>query len=146
MTKRIIYFDNAATTCPKPELVYVAQDEFSRRTANPGRGAHKLALDSARTVFEARSEAAAFLGVKQAERLIFTPGCTYSINMALKGMGLKRGDVVVVSAVEHNAVMRPLQQLVSEAGIVVLMVPYAAKGVVDMHALIKIMLEKHPRL
>jgi cysteine desulfurase family protein len=146
MTKRIIYFDNAATTCPKPEAVYVAQDEYSRRTANPGRGAHKLALESARTVFETRNEAAAFLGINQAERLIFTPGCTYSINMALRGLGLKRGDVVVVSAVEHNAVMRPLQQMASEIGIVVLMIPYAAKGVVDMHALIKIMLEKHPRL
>jgi len=146
MSKRIIYFDNAATTCPKPEAVYLAQDEYSRRTANPGRGAHKLALDSARTLFEARTEAAAFLGIKQAERLIFTPGCTYAINMAIKGLGLKSGDVVVVSAVEHNAVMRPLQQLASEIGIVVLMVPYAAKGVVDMHALIKIILEKHPRL
>ena len=146
MTRKITYLDNAATTFPKPEVVYQAQDEYSRLAANPGRGAHKLAMESARRLFEARNSVAALLGIKNVERLVFTPGCTYSINMALKGLGLKADDVVMVGALEHNAVMRPLRQLEQEVGIKVAFLPYAAKGVVDLHSFIEGMLKVHPRL
>lgn len=146
MKTRITYFDNAATTCPKPELVYSAQDKYTRRAANPGRGAHKLALDSARTIFDTRTSAAALLGIKQPERLIFTPGCTYAINMALKGLPWRAGDVVLTTSLEHNAVMRPLRQLEALLGIKVVPVPYAKKGIIDMHKFISAMLDLHPRL
>jgi cysteine desulfurase family protein len=146
MTKRIIYFDNAATTCPKPEAVYAAQDDYSKRAANPGRGAHRLALDSARTVFETRTMLAEFLGTKNADRLIFTPGCTYSINMALQGLSWNEGDTVVVSSMEHNAVMRPLRLLEKTRGVRTIVVPYAKRGIIDMHAFIKTLLDVHPRL
>src|SRR5262249_37726014 len=86
-----IYLDNAATAFPKPEEVYKAQDHAFRNCGNPGRGAHKFAIDSARTVFEARASISEFLGVGDPSRLVFTPGCTYSINIALRGLGLKRG-------------------------------------------------------
>lgn len=145
MSKRTIYFDNAATSFPKPEAVYAAQDAYSRRAANPGRGAHKPALDSARWIFEARLATARFLGLSHPERLIFTPGCTYSINMALKGLPLSRGDSIIISAAEHNAVMRPLHRLQVERGIRIITVPYAKKSVVDMHALIRTLLDERPR-
>jgi cysteine desulfurase/selenocysteine lyase len=146
MKKRIIYLDNAATTCPKPEEVYRVQDEYSRRCANPGRGAHTLALDSAKTIFQTRTAAAELLGIRQPERLVFTPGCTYSVNTALMGLTWNAGDTVVVSAFEHNAVMRPLARLQRLYGIRVETVPYDKKGVVDMRAFIKILLDNHPRL
>ncbi len=73
-------------------------------------------MEAARTVFSARTAVAEFLGVAS-ERLIFTPGCTHSINYVLKSFPLKSGDAVVVSALEHNAVMRPLHQLERERGI-----------------------------
>jgi cysteine desulfurase family protein len=146
MKTRIIYFDNAATTCPKPETVYSAQDRYARKAANPGRGAHRLALESARVLFETRNAAAGLLGIKQPERLIFTPGCTYSINMALKGLPWQAGDVVLTSALEHNAVMRSLRQLMVQEGVQVVTIPYAKKGVLDMHKFISAMLELHPRL
>ena len=146
MTRKITYLDNAATTFPKPEVVYLAQDEYSRQAANPGRGAHRLAMESARSVFEARNSVAALLGIKNVERLVFTPGCTHSINMALKGLGLQADDVVMVSSLEHNAVMRPLRQLEQEVGIKVAFLPYAAKGIVDLHSFIEGMLKVHPKL
>lgn len=117
MDRQILYFDQAATSYPKPEVVYKAHDEALRHAANPGRGGHRLAMDAARAVFEARVSIAEFLGITQAQRLIFTPGCTHSINMALKGWPWQAGDAVVTSSMEHNAVMRPLRQLQDSAGI-----------------------------
>jgi len=146
MNRKITYFDNAATTFPKPEAVYQAADQYFRLAANPGRGAHSLAMVSAQTVFGTRIAAAELLGIKQAQRLIFTPGATYSINFALQGFRWNSGDVVIVSALEHNAVMRPLRWLEETRGIIVKVLPYAEKGVIDLHSLIKLMLESHPRL
>lgn len=146
MTRKTIYFDNAATTFPKPEVVYQAADQYLRTAANPGRGAHHMAMSAANTMFEARVAAAGLLGVKDAQRLIFTPGCTYSINYALLGFPWKSGDVVLVSALEHNAVMRPLRWLEQTRGIVVKVLPYASKGIIDLHSFIGTMLETHPRL
>jgi cysteine desulfurase/selenocysteine lyase len=146
MTRKTIYFDNAATTFPKPEVVYQAADQYLRSAANPGRGAHQMAMASATSVFETRTSTAELLGIKNAERLIFTPGCTHSINYALMGIQWQAGDVVLVSALEHNAVMRPLRHLEETKGIVVKVLPYAGKGIVDLHSLIGTMLETHPRL
>ncbi|MBZ0185187.1 MAG: aminotransferase class V-fold PLP-dependent enzyme [Candidatus Obscuribacterales bacterium] len=116
-----IYFDNAATSFPKPEPVLTAIDMYLRSCGNPGRGAHSYALAGARTIFDSREAIAAFLGIEPSERLIFTPGCTESINMVLKGLvlsgGLSGGDVVVTTSMEHNSVMRPLFQLQASPGI-----------------------------
>lgn len=146
MTRKIIYFDNAATTFPKPEAVYVAQDHYFRSAANPGRGAHAMALASAHAVFEARLAAAELLGIREAQRLIFTPGCTYAINFALLGYPFQPGDVVLTTAIEHNSVMRPLRWLEQERGVVVKVLPYAPKTIIDLHNLIQTMLEAHPKL
>ncbi len=124
------YFDNASTTYPKPEDVYRAQDVFVRSAANPGRAAHQLAWNSERQIFESRLAIAQFLGIKDARRLIFTGSCTQSLNMALKGLPLKAGNVVLTSALEHNAVMRPLQQLKNACGIDIQQLPYA-NGVIS---------------
>lgn len=95
--------------------------EFLRTCGNPGRGAHHFALEGARKIFDARENIADFLGVKQSERLIFTGGCTASLNMVIKGLALDgrltAGDAVIVSTLEHNSVMRPLEQLRDSLGI-----------------------------
>src|SRR5215813_8285171 len=99
----VIYFDNAATTYPKPEEVYQAQDAFFRRAANPGRAGHTLALESAQAVFETRLQLARFLGVANAERLAFTGSCTQALNTAIKGLPWREKDVVLTSPLEHNS-------------------------------------------
>ena len=124
MHQNTIYFDNAATSHPKPEEVYRAADNFLRQGGSPGRSAHHLSLQASRQVFEARLSTAAFLGISSPERLIFTPGCTQSINMVLRGLAWKAGDKVLVSALEHNAVMRALHKLKIERGIEIIRLPY----------------------
>lgn len=141
-----IYLDNAATTFPKPEEVYQAQDAYFRKAANPGRSAHGPAVESARTLFEVRLEAADFLGISDPSRLVFTAGCTASINAALKGLPLSSGDVVLTSALEHNSVMRPLRQLQNSLGIQVKQLPYAEAGIIDPEQLNAALAQFRPRL
>lgn len=140
MTERIVYLDNAATSYPKPESVTRAQTNFMMKCGSAGRGAHKLALDASRVVFESRLSLAAYLGIDRAERLIFSPGCTYSLNYALKGLGLKRGDLVIVSAMEHNALMRPLTRMKETLGIEIEALPYSPGNIIspaDLQAALK---------
>ena len=110
----MIYFDNAATTFPKPQAVV----EEVRRCmltygGNPGRGAHSLSLAAAKRVFECRSEAAELFGASDADRVFFTPNTTVGINTVLKGI-LKKGDHVIISDMEHNAVYRPIYKLAQD--------------------------------
>jgi cysteine desulfurase family protein len=145
MGHEIIYFDNAATSYPKPEPVYRAADQVLRHSGSPGRGGHRLSLEAARSVFSARTALAEFLNVPS-ERLVFTPGCTHSINYVLKSFPLKPGDVVVVSALEHNAVMRPLHQLERERGIKIAVLPYLSGSIVAKAALQETLTSAKPKL
>lgn len=140
------YFDNAATSHPKPESVIEACTNFLRQGGNPGRGSHQLALSAARLIFEARVTIASFLGIKNAQRLIFTPGCTQSLNMLLAGFGLKSGDLVLIGPLEHNAVTRPLHKMVTQLGIKLQVLPYAKAGIVAKEDLLAACQNLRPRL
>ncbi len=151
------YMDNAATSYPKPEGVYTAADQYFRQAANPGRSAHRLALNSARYVFDVREKVANFLKVRESERLIFTPGCTYSLNMVLRGLTransttgqspvLKRGDAVLVSSLEHNALMRPLTKLAAEFDLHIVKLPYEAGKIFSVAELRRLLNEVRPSL
>ena len=103
----MIYLDNAATTFPKPDCVKNAMSDCMRCfAANPGRGSHRLSARAGEILFDARETLAAFFGGSP-ERVVFTLNCTQAINYALKGV-LKKGDHIVISSLEHNAVYRPL--------------------------------------
>ena len=109
----IIYFDNAATTFPKPESVTMATVDCMRSyCGNPGRGSHPLALKSAEKVFEAREEIAELFGAS-AENVIFTLNTTYALNMAIKGV-MSGGGHLLISNMEHNSVLRPAARLARE--------------------------------
>lgn len=153
MDAPIIYFDNAATTFPKPEEVYKALEQSFRSAGNAGRGGHALALNNARTIFDAREYIADFLGVRAAERLIFTPGCTYSINMVLQGWlrfacsaRSTGSSTIVVSGLEHNAVMRPLHQLQRELNFEIAALPYKPGHFCDLGDLERMLQQKQPVL
>ena len=103
----MIYLDNAATTFPKPGEVNRAVYRFlSSKAANPGRSGHALSMASAHEVYRCREEAAALFNAPGPECVAFTLNATFAINFALKGA--LRGGHVVTSALEHNAVLRPL--------------------------------------
>lgn len=107
----MIYLDNAATGGRKPEKVIRAvEDALRHHSANPGRGGHSASLAAGEILYRCREKAARFFGAESAEQVCFTSGCTASLNIALKGV-LSPGDGVVISHLEHNAVVRPLHAL-----------------------------------
>ena len=105
-----MYWDNAATTYPKPTSV---RDALSRALiqwgANPGRGGYPMSLQTARMLFACRQKAADLLG-GDAASVILMPGCTTALNTVLRGL-LQKGGHAVISDLEHNAVLRPLHAL-----------------------------------
>ena len=106
----MIYFDNAATTFPKPPCVAKAvQEALVRYGANPGRGGHDLSIETARRVYRCR-ELAAQLFCCQPEQVVFTKNCTEALNIVIKGV-LRPGDHVIISDLEHNAVYRVVDAL-----------------------------------
>ncbi len=111
MNKPGIYFDNAATSWPKPERVYTAAEKYLRYGGtNPGRSGHTRSLQADRMVYDAREKAASLLGAALPEEIVFTLNATDSLNMAIKGI-LEPGDHVIFTAFEHNSVLRPLGSL-----------------------------------
>ena len=106
----MIYFDNAATSFPKPPAVLKAAGQAIRfYGGNPGRSGHDFSLRAAEKVFSVRQKAADFFGV-QPENVVFTLNCTMALNMAIKG-ALAGGGHAVTSSMEHNSVARPLHAL-----------------------------------
>ncbi|NMB92902.1 MAG: aminotransferase class V-fold PLP-dependent enzyme [Flexilinea flocculi] len=107
----VIYMDNAATSWPKPAEVSAAMIKTMEEAGgNAGRGGHRFAVAAGEILYQVRETVAAFFGSDDPFRVTFTANATESINLILKGY-LKQGDHVLVSPLEHNAVMRPLQFL-----------------------------------
>ena len=106
-----VYFDNAATSYPKPPSVYEAINFTLQHVgANPGRGEHSLSQSANRIIFKARETIAEFFNIPNSRNIVFTSNGTEAINLALKGF-LKPGDHGIISSMEHNSVVRPLNSL-----------------------------------
>ena len=109
----MIYLDHAATSFPKPKGVIEKMAICMRNyCGNPGRSGHKMSMLMGEKIYETRKELAAFLGVRDPSRLLFTKNTTESLNLALFGY-LKEGDHVVTTSMEHNSMLRPLKELES---------------------------------
>lgn len=107
----MIYFDNAATSRPKPNAVYAACDYYMREIGtSPGRGSYKLAVQASRMLYQSRKTLASFFGADDPANVVFTKNSTEAINLFIKGF-LNSGDHVLISPFEHNAVLRPLHNL-----------------------------------
>ena len=120
----MIYLDHAATSFPKAPGTARAVARFLDEAAgNPGRGGHRLTVAASRAVEGCRDAVASLLGADP-ERTLLGPGATFWLNTLLAGL-LRPGDRVVVSALEHNAVMRPLRHLEESAGVAVRVVEAA---------------------
>lgn len=126
MSKKI-YFDNGSTSFPKAPGVAEAMSELLLRGAfNINRGNYEGAYEVAEVVLETRELLAELFGAGKAKQVVFSPGITHSLNYFLKGI-LKPGDHILVSGMEHNAVMRPLEQLKS-IGVAYEIVPADQEG------------------
>ena len=107
-----IYLDNASTTFPKPQAVADAVYQYiTHAGTNISRGT--CATTTEDLVFATREQLCRFFGSEDSKNVVFTKNITESLNIIIKGL-LHSGDHVLVTAMEHNAVMRPLQQIGTE--------------------------------
>jgi len=126
------YLDNAATSWPKPEVVYTTMDQFFRNYGvNPGRAGHELAVEAEKMIEETRRLLAGFFGFGgDPHRVVFTQNATDSLNIAFFGL-LRSGDHVITTRLEHNSVLRPLAHLKRDHGVDVTHVERDEQGYVD---------------
>lgn len=124
----IIYFDNAATSLPKPPAVGQAILQALDTFGGAGRGGHHAALNASRCIFKARKAVADLLG-SAPERTVFTCNATESLNIAIGGL-LTSEDHVITTTLEHNSVLRPLYRL-QEKGMGLSIIGADDKGILD---------------
>ena len=126
----MIYFDNAATSWPKPPGVAERMTYFMDEVgANPGRSGHRLSVEAGRIVYAAREAVAELFNAPDPLRIAFGHNVTEALNLALRGL-LRPGDHVVTSSMEHNAMMRPLRALNGD-GVALSVVPCSPEGFLD---------------
>lgn len=106
----MIYLDNSATTYPKPKEVYAAVNKaMSEYSFNSGRGGYKKSVLTSEKIYNARENIASLINCLP-QNIAFTQNCTMALNMAVKG-SIKKGDHIIISSLEHNAVSRTVQAL-----------------------------------
>jgi len=126
----IIYFDNAATSWPKPpETIAAMQNYLQNIGGSPGRSGHRLSIEAARIIFAAREKLAELFNIPDPLRIVLTKNATEALNIAIFGL-LKPGDHVITSGMEHNSVMRPLR-LMEARGVRITVIPCDKTGLLD---------------
>ena len=129
-----IYLDNASTTFPKAPTVATAMSDYiTNRGININRGSYALAYDVEDIIYTTRQRLNTLFNGHDPSHVIFTQNVTMSLNMVIKGL-LKAGDHVLVSSMEHNAVMRPLTQLLDK-GITFDTIPCDSTGSIQMDSI-----------
>ena len=129
-----IYLDNASTTFPKaPNVASAMADYITNCGININRGSYALAYDVEDTIDTTRQRLHTLFNGHDPSHVIFTQNVTMSLNMVIKGL-LKAGDHVLVSSMEHNAVMRPLTQLLDK-GITFDTIPCDSTGSIQMESI-----------
>ena len=128
----IIYFDNAATSWPKPKAVAERMTAFlNSEAANPGRAGHRMAVEAERMLDGVRKTLTGFVGGTDLHRMVFTLNATDALNIAMKGM-IRQGDHVITTTLEHNSVSRPLQAMADSGFITLTRIDFSPEtGVVD---------------
>lgn len=125
-----IYLDNAATSYPKPPKVYeTLANCLQTAGANPGRAGHKMARLAQQIIEDTRFKLAKLIKTTNSQQIIFTFNATDALNMAIKGV-LESGDHVITSNLEHNSVLRPLQNL-AQNQIALTYISFSSDGLIN---------------
>lgn len=123
----MIYFDNAATTYPKPECVYKALDKANRQMAfNSGRGSYKKARELSVKIDETRQKLADIVKTNK-NNVIFKTSSTSALNNIIFGLNWNAGDNIYISPFEHNSVMRPLEKIRKKFNVNIIILPFDNK-------------------
>lgn len=134
--KSNFYFDNAATTWPKPESVYTFMDSFFRQNGvNPGRGGHAMSSEAEAMTFATRKMIGQFFGFNgDFNRVVFTLNGTDALNIALNSL-LDSGDHMITTRIEHNAVLRLGNHLERDKGIELSKISIDKNGYLELEEL-----------
>ncbi len=127
-----MYFNNAATTWPKPECVYETTDRCFRTLSSPNRTAAKGTKQTVNQLRASRAVVADFFSIPKPEQLVFTPSATYSLNLAVRGLAWSADDHVIMSGIEHHAVSRPIRRIAQQRGVTFHVAPYTPETPVDL--------------
>ena len=119
----MIYLDNAATTYPKPEEVYIALDKANRNAFNTGRGSYKCAREASETKEAVRNKILNINKIKNA-KVVYTNSATTSLNDLIFGINIKENDYIYISPFEHNSIIRPLEELKKRMKINIEILPF----------------------
>lgn len=132
--KPLIYFDNAATSQTPQQVIDVIVDYYSNYNANIHRGVHALSQEATDAYEEARRKIQVHFNAAQAHEIIFTSGTTHGINMVANGFSslLKKGDEIIVSALEHHSNIVPWQMLCEKTGAVLKVIPMNDNGELEL--------------
>jgi cysteine desulfurase family protein len=127
-----VYFNNAATTWPKPEIVYETSDDCFRSLNSPERTISDEGTRNSAMMSTCRGEVAEFFGIMDPKRLVFLPSATYALNLAIHGLPWREGDVIVMSGLEHHAVSRPVRKVAKAHGAQFKIAPYTRENPIDL--------------
>lgn len=120
----MIYLDNAATTFPKPDLVYEKMDDVNRNYAiNAGRGSYKLAREASELIFDTKKRLRELVKDKKNSSVVFSPSITIALNQIINGLNIKDGETVYLSPYEHNAVARTVNHIAKKVNVEILQLP-----------------------
>ena len=129
----MVYLDNAATTFPKPDVVYDAMDKMNREGAvNAGRGSYKLAQDASRLIEETKELIRRLIYVDISASVVFAPSITIAMNQIVNGMRIRDKAVVYLSPYEHNAVARSVHELAKKKRIIIKEIPINSDLEIDL--------------
>ena len=131
----LVYFDNAATSQTPQQVIDVIVDYYSRLNANIHRGVHKLSQEATDAYELARKTIQKHFNAAHAHEIIFTSGTTEGINLVASGYAslLKKGDELIVSALEHHSNIVPWQMLCEKTGAKLKVIPMTPEGTLEMN-------------
>ena len=132
--KPLVYFDNAATSQTPQQVIDVIVDYYSNYNANIHRGVHTLSQEATDKYEMARQTIQKHFNAKHAHEIIYTSGTTHSINLVANGFSslLKKGDEIIVSALEHHSNIVPWQMLCERTGAILKVIPMTISGELEI--------------
>ena len=131
MKENIVYFDNSATSWPKPKEVLKSIKYFTNEIGgSPGRSGHRMSIEASRLVEETREVIGEFFNYDDTSRIVFTKNITEALNICIFSL-LKPGDHVITSSTEHNSVMRPLRFL-EKKGLIISIINCSPNGNINI--------------
>ena len=142
--KPLVYLDNAATSQTPQQVIDVIVEYYSNYNSNIHRGVHTLSQEATNKYEEARLTIQKHFNAKQAHEIIFTSGTTHSINLVANGFEtiLKKGDEVIVSALEHHSNIVPWQMMCEKSGALLKVIPMNLEGELEINEYYKLLSDK----